>query len=543
MGALVINFGDPKSDGEFVVYGFSAGYFQGGKFFRRGNVLSCVRLPLEKGVKNLIKWEICVPEKQCIHFYFEGKEVCKAALDKPWTWEEISFEVTPEGDSSLYEIKIKCDNFVYEGRTEHCFFLSKVTIECEKNLQTYKGITQTKSLSLSILEKSQIFFGDIHIHSSFSPCGRERNGTPEENLEFAREVKKYDFASITDHSENLVSEKTWGKLCKILEKYNQDNVFVTLPGYEWTSDLYGHRNVYMEKPYERIFHCMEPLSSSPLKLWQSIREAKQNAITIPHHPIRAEFPMYWNDHDPELEPAVEISSMWGSSEYYGNPLQERDKSVTGTSVQDALMKGLKLGFVGGSDGHDRPPGTGGITAVFSTELTRKSVLEAIRKRRCYATTGEKIKLFVVVNNLLTMGDEIVVNQYQFEALYPLVFHITVEGTAPIEKIEILECNQVIYTYHALPPRPGFRSPRWKEEDFLKVNMRMDEFVGIEVTIPLWERWYYHYSPRERIWNIDPRVPNHSKFYYVRVTQKDGHMAWSSPIWIIFKPGECERIEI
>ena len=451
-----IQVGNPQIDSQYILYGFSAGVFEGGIYYRRANVLSSVRLPLATGKENRLRWKVKAPEKQRLHFYVENEKVHTADLPQPEKWEEITFSVVPKREGEFTEVKIRSENFIIRSRTESCFYLSEITVESDFPLPKLSSFYPS---SISFLERAKIFFGDLHIHTNLSPCGRGKNGSIEENLDYCRDIKKFDFVAITDHAEDLFAERTWKVLLDGIEKYNSKE-FVTIPAYEWTSDLYGHRNVYLFKPYDRIFHSMDPLSSSPRKLWTSLRENNQEAITIPHHPIRAEFPMHW-DHDPQFQTAVEISSIWGSSEYYGNPLQERAYSVPGTSVRNALIKGLKLGFVGGSDAHIQLPGSGGITGVFAETLSRENILNAIRHRHCYATTGAKIKLYFTLNNFLMMGDEITVNQYQLEGLYPLLFHIAVEGTAPIEKIELFECNELIYSHTSSLPGSRFYSPIWK----------------------------------------------------------------------------------
>jgi len=44
----------------------------------------------------------------------------------------------------------------------------------------------------------------------------------------------------------------------------------------------------------------------------------------------------------------------------------------------------------------------------------------------------------------------------------------------------------------------------------------------------------HWAPRmksEQLVIADEEPPSAEDFYYVRVTQTDGHRAWSSPIWV------------
>jgi hypothetical protein len=70
---------------------------------------------------------------------------------------------------------------------------------------------------------------------------------------------------------------------------------------------------------------------------------------------------------------------------------------------------------------------GGLTAVEMPALTRAALWDALKSRRCYATTGERIVLSFRAGDA-RMGDEIRV------ARLPS-FDVEVEGTAPIEAID------------------------------------------------------------------------------------------------------------
>ena len=60
-----------------------------------------------------------------------------------------------------------------------------------------------------------------------------------------------------------------------------------------------------------------------------------------------------------------------------------------------------------------------------------------------------------------------------------------------------------------------------------------ELVGADPQNPVAE-----WIPDEPVWNpgtiviADDNPPAGETYYYVRVFQSDGHMAWSSPIWVI-----------
>lgn len=226
-------------------------------------------------------------------------------------------------------------------------------------------------------------------------------------------------------------------------------------------------------------------------------------ISIAHHSAYAErkdsvWGTRWDYHDDELQPLVEIYSKHGLSEVFGNPwpLFSQDPE---RFVQKALAKGYKLGFTAGTDTHISRPASnmpefrrgirypkGGITAVWAKELTRESIFNALKDRKCYATTGERIILkFNLEGNPMgsiitrdSLPDSTRINLYVFAA-----------GTDRLEKVELIKNNQVIET-----------------------KATNDEFLEFDY--------------------IDREIPSDREiFYYVRVTQVDRNMAWSSPIWI------------
>ena len=79
--------------------------------------------------------------------------------------------------------------------------------------------------------------------------------------------------------------------------------------------------------------------------------------------------------------------------------------IEGNTVRDALARGYRLGLVGSGDSHDGHPGlvqladgaSGGLAGVFARDLTRESVLAALRARHVYATNGPRIVLQVTLD--------------------------------------------------------------------------------------------------------------------------------------------------
>jgi hypothetical protein len=219
-------------------------------------------------------------------------------------------------------------------------------------------------------------------------------------------------------------------------------------------------------------------------------------VKIVHHSATSFQGIAWKhlDFEPDL---VEVCSKWGVSEYFGNPSPVVTQQE-GRFVQDALAAGMKLGFTGGSDSHTARPGGGveepwnfltyrqsGLTAVFAEELNRGSIYEALKQRRCYATTGARIILDFKIDGA-SMGQEITTHT-------PRSISVDVHGEAPLESIEVIKNNRL---FAAMMGR--------------------------------------HWANRvksEKLVIADDESPSGEDFYYVRVTQVDGHRAWSSPIWV------------
>lgn len=147
-------------------------------------------------------------------------------------------------------------------------------------------------------------------------------------------------------------------------------------------------------------------------------------------------------------------------------------------------------MVASSDNHTGTPGNEGeeLAAVWAHDLIRKSLFEAFSRRRCYGTTGACIILDFRLNGHI-MGEVLNLKDNRNRRISVLV-----AGTAPIEKVEVLRNNHTVYLHSGSGTLEKFE---WKDESGGK-------------PLPFW-----------------------GEFYYIRVTQIDGEMAWSSPIWLSF----------
>ena len=262
----------------------------------------------------------------------------------------------------------------------------------------------------------RIYWGDPHWQTFFSDGIR----CPEELYAFARDEAFLDFGAISDHMEG-VTDRQWDYFQAVTNDYNTPGRFVTLIGQEWTHHLVehgapGHRNIYVPGDRAPALRCTDPDCNTLEKLWRRLENLE--AIAIPHHSANRRMGVDWDQGwNPACEKAVEIHSVWGSSEKSredGNTHamhpDQLGGEVKGRHVIDALKRGFRLGFVGGGDIHDGRPGDDlhdasyppkkfpshpqGYTACRAPALTRRHIYDAIAGRRTYATTKSRILLMV-----------------------------------------------------------------------------------------------------------------------------------------------------
>jgi len=192
-------------------------------------------------------------------------------------------------------------------------------------------------------------------------------------------------------------DEWWQELTRAARDGNEPGDFVTLLGYEWHGDRkrYGDHNViYFDLEEENPLDPTEKLPSLYRKL------QKRKALAIPHHMgykkgCRGKDWKYW---DEELSPVAEVFSSHGSSEtdptdrpLLNNPSMSPGNSET--SWRKALENGYRVGAIASNDGPGLPGGWGkGLAAVWAESLSREGIMEALRSRRTYGVTGDRIEL-------------------------------------------------------------------------------------------------------------------------------------------------------
>jgi hypothetical protein len=282
-------------------------------------------------------------------------------------------------------------------------------------------------------------WGDLHAQSVIG-CGAR---SIDDYYRHARDFAATDFGS---HQANcfLVSNDEWRETQRSTRQMQDEGRFVTLLGVEWSaaSRLGGDHNLYFPGDTASLRRCSHEFvadksdADSDLPHVQDLYRHYRDSDTIVavHVGGRTADLQF---HEPGLDRLLEVHSTHATSEWF---------------LMESLRRGYRMGVIAGSDSVDGRPGAshpgrmavrnlrGGLTAVEVPELTRPALWRALRERRCYATTGERILVSFSAGQW-RMGDEVSVPGGPDPGLPP--FELTVAGTAPIETVDFFRDDQLL----------------------------------------------------------------------------------------------------
>jgi hypothetical protein len=336
---------------------------------------------------------------------------------------------------------------------------------------------------------AKVWWGEMHNHLEELPLDRNIATWVDRLYLTTRYRDGLDALALTDHDWPGMTRSMFYVEQGIASVLNAPNRFVALAGYEWSGDSqvrarFGDRTVLFPQGYHDIPRITDDSYDTADKLAVSVR--KLGGLDWPHHIGRAESPVNPKYLNPDTEPVMEMTSGHGVFETYDPAhmvkVPYRTQIIPGTSVQDALALGKRVGLVGSSDSHSGYSGyRSGMLAIVAPELTQESLLAAIKQRRAYAIRGgQPILLDFRVDDHF-MGEI-------YQSAKPPRIRLKARGTKPIVRIELVRNNQYVYT-----------------------------------------KDYTDAAPERSFEYQDEQTP--PAFYYVRVTQAEGEWAWSSPVWV------------
>jgi hypothetical protein len=220
-------------------------------------------------------------------------------------------------------------------------------------------------------------------------------------------------------------------------------------------------------------------------LYEQLR--KDGGLAIPHTSSTTDMGTDWRDKsDPKLEPLVEIyQGARFNSETKNAPRGIADGQEKKSSFQEAGVvwnawkKGYRLGTICSSDHYSTHIS---YAMVYTPATSRAAIFDSIGKRRTYGATDNIILEFWLGDHF--MGDD-------FTASAPLKVRVKAHGTGAIDTVHLIRDGAYVYKV-----APG------KQDVSFEYG---DSAAGKG------EHWYY-----------------------VRVEQSNGELAWSSPIWVRYQ---------
>jgi len=317
-------------------------------------------------------------------------------------------------------------------------------------------------------------------------------------------------------SEEETSNDQWKTLMQQVAEFNEEDRFVAMAGFQWLGETNeeGLRQFIYSKDAKPLLRKKDTKSNSLKKIYKT--NNPKEMVAIPSFSMGKTTCYNFADFNPEFERVAEIYNAWGSSECLAKdknpkPIAGSGKGVIPECAEGALVKalnsGCRFGFTaGGYD--DRGPYselydtqqaqyTAGLTAILAKEHNRASIIEALQARSCFATTGERMIVGLEIAGL-GMGSEL--------------------DTKPKPGLEF---NRHIIGY-AIGTKPLVEASLFRNGKLFRAL----EIKG--------DRAEFAIDDMDLIGEIALQ-PNAEKppfvYYYLRVVQADGHVAWSSPIWI------------
>ncbi|MHB1799652.1 MAG: CehA/McbA family metallohydrolase domain-containing protein [Vulcanimicrobiaceae bacterium] len=349
-------------------------------------------------------------------------------------------------------------------------------------------------------KKYQLLRGEFHRHTELSWDGGA-DGSLEDMFRYAIDAAALDWIGNGDHDNGAGREYPWWLVQKYTDAYTIKDRFTPLFCYERSvSYPHGHRNcLFVQRGVRTLPRLAEP---DPKKRIAGIhaddtkmlyRYLKEFDGICAVHTSATGMGTDWRDNDPKVEPLVEIyqgdRNSYEMEEApragYDPKSGKKPANIAGWFpkgyVSNALAKGYRLGFESSSDHWSTHIS---YCVALAEKHDRAGILAALKQRHSYAATDN-----IIVD--VRSGDHIMGDEFKTNKVPVLNVHVI--GTGSIMGIDLLKDGEIVEVLR--PENPG----------------------GSECNVE-WE---------------DPKPEAGVHYYYLRVRQGDGQLAWSSPMWIEF----------
>lgn len=361
----------------------------------------------------------------------------------------------------------------------------------EADQRELENVREMREFQISVGgRKYSLIRGEFHRHTEYT-AHRDQDGSLEDAWRYGLDAGRLDWMGNGDHDNGFHHEYMWWRIQKMTDLFYHPPHFISVHSYE-RSCVYpnGHRNVILPRrgirPLPRGNLAGTPDQGTPdTKLLYAY--LKHFGGLCASHTSATDMGTDWRDNDPWAEPVVEIYQ--GHRHNYEHPGAPRSPTAEtqiggfrpAGFVWNALEKGYRLGFQSSSDHVSTHMS---YAVLYVTEKTRQGIIDAFRQRHCYAATDNILLL-------VRSGDHLMGDIFESRERPKLDIHVV--GTAEIAQVHIIRDNRYVYS----------DKPKKRELSLSYTDMQAE--------------------------------PGKTHYYYVRVEQADGNLAWASPMWITYRP--------
>jgi hypothetical protein len=353
------------------------------------------------------------------------------------------------------------------------------------------------AFSFANAQTYNFYFGNLHAHTGYSDGdndGNSPNATSAYN--YAKASLNMHFLGISEHNHNEstnMSLANWTNLKNETAAANQDGTFVCMYGMEWgTISTGGHFLIY---EFDSLIgwnpgaHQVFVAKGDYTSLYPIIK-FHPGAFATLAHPTASDFDGIFSNaynsiwDDAVIGVAIYNGPSTSTNTTYSNP----STSSFNARFEDLLKKGYHVGPTIDHDNHNTTFGrtTQGRTVVLATSLTKNNIADAYRNRRFYASQDYNLKVSYTIGTK-QMGS------------------ITTIAGTPTITVSVSDDDAEATTSIVVKSGvPGSGS----NPTTLTSNTNSSTLTFTDNSLA----------------NLS------TKYYYIEVTQADGHKAWTSPIW-------------
>jgi hypothetical protein len=342
-------------------------------------------------------------------------------------------------------------------------------------------------------KRLRLLRGEFHRHTEYT-SHRDGDGLLEDSWRYALDAAKLDWMGNGDHLNGYGHEFMWWQVQKVTDLFQNPPHFIAAHTYE-RSVVYpsGHRNVMFPR---RGIRPLPILEGNELRFGSAEAGAPDVQMLYGYlkrfggicavHTSATSMGTDWRDNDPDVEPIVEIyQGHRHNYEHFGAPRAPTQETNIGGYEQagfvwHALKRQYRLGFQASSDHISTHMS---YAVVLTDDVSRQGVIDGFKRRHCYAATDNIV--LVVRSDDHLMGEAFTTNK-------PPALDIEVHAPRHIAKVHVICNNEYVYS---------------NEPNRQDVSLRYTDLAA---------------------------KPGSTGYYYVRVEQSDGNLAWASPMWITYQ---------